>query len=163
MVVHDCTYTIWRTVDSCCPSTRLYLWYSFPPRQRRRSSHVAVSITTQVLTSPHFGVQNTTWYTPTRRSQGSGGIQVLVACCANPYDLSGGQKGATKVNLQASLSSCASLMILVEQPRNFRMPSGLFRPKCLHSMWHHRAETRQAIVFVNGVKWNLKGYIWCIS
>jgi len=31
MVVHDCTYTTWRTVDRCGPSTQLYLQYSLPP------------------------------------------------------------------------------------------------------------------------------------
>jgi len=62
-----------------------------------------------------------------------------------------GEVTQMKTNLRASLSSCASLMILVDNQSNFQMPSGLFRPKILHLVWHH-AETRQAVVFVNGPK-----------
>jgi len=48
----------------------------FPPCKRWRSlSHVAVSVTTQVLTSLHLGVQNTTGCTPIRGGHGIWGIQ----------------------------------------------------------------------------------------
>jgi hypothetical protein len=62
-----------------------------------------------------------------------------------------GEVSQMKTNLQASFSSCASLVTLVDSQSNFQMPSGLFRPKCLHLVWHHHVDTRQAIVFVNSL------------
>jgi hypothetical protein len=70
-----------------------------------------------------------------------------------------GEVTQMETNLRASLSSCASLMILVDSQSDSQMPSGLFRPKCLHLPWLHHSETRQVIVLVNGLKWDVKGYL----